>query len=129
MKRIIAAVFFALVLCGAKASFGTDFTDTNLPKLEVGKTTLPEAVALLGTEPTSSAAGRSGAMGYTWQFVNAKTGMFSGKVSSNAKSVTLVFSTDGTFQRILRIQGITLPAADAQRLMTDPAAAQASSTP
>lgn len=127
MKRIITAVLFALVLCGAKSSFGTAFNDTNLPQLEVGKTTLVEAVALLGAEPMTSTAGRSGAMGYTWTHAEAKAGMFSGKVSSKAKSVTLVFSTDGTFQRILRIQGITLSATDAQRLMSEPAA-QAAST-
>ena len=38
------------------------------------------------------------------------------------KQVTLVFNTDGTFQRILRMQGITLDADSHKRLFADPAA-------
>ena len=129
MKRIFAAVVFALVLCGAKASFGDDFKEAGLSQLEVGSTTLPQAVALLGVPPAQSVTGKSGALGHIWMRAEGKSSLWTGKVSSSAKSVTLVFNTDGTFQRILQIQGITLSEADLKRLMADPAAERTASAP
>ena len=129
MKRIFAAVVFALVLCGAKASFGDDFKEAGLSQLEVGSTTLPQAVALLGAAPTQSVTGKSGAIGHTWTRADTKSSLWTGKANSSVKSVTLVFNTDGTFQRILQIHGITLPEDDVKRLIADPAAERTAAAP
>lgn len=123
MLRVIGATLLALLLMAAKAEVGHSFNDGNLPKLEAGKTTLAEAVALLGAEPQFSTVGNSGATAYTWQFVESKASLWTGKSSTQSKLVMLVFNTDGTFQRILQMQGITLDPESHQRLFSAPVAA------
>ncbi len=125
MKRILFALFAVIVLAGAKATIGSDFNADNITQLQINQTTLPEAVALLGAQPTSSAVGASGATAYTWNYIQAKTSLWTGKSSSTNKRAMLVFNTDGTFQRILQLDGVVLPPDEHRRLMTDPAAALA----
>lgn len=120
--KICGALALVICLAAAKATIGVDFNEANLAQLQVDRTTLAEAVALLGTEPQSAQAGATGATAYTWQFVQSKSSMWSGKLATQQKRVVLVFNTDGTFQRILSMQGITLPAESHRRLFTDPAA-------
>lgn len=119
--KLMGALALVILLTAAKATVGTDFNDANLAQLQVDRTTLPEAVALLGGEPRSAEVGASGATAYTWQFVQTKAGAWSGKVATQQKLAVLVFNTDGTFQRILRLQGITLDTESQRRLLTDPA--------
>lgn len=120
--KVCGALALVIFLAAAKATVGADFNDANLPQLQVDATTLPEAIALLGTEPQSAKVGATGATAYTWHYVQSKAGMWSGKVSTEQKLVVLVFNTDGTFQRILQMRGITLDAGSNKRLFTDPAA-------
>lgn len=120
--KVCGALALVILLAAAKATVGVDFNDANLPQLQVDKSTLPETVTLLGTEPQSSQAGATGATAYTWQFVQSKAGMWTGKLATQQKRVVLVFNTDGTFQRILQMQGITLDAESHKRLFADPAA-------
>ncbi|MBZ3921776.1 hypothetical protein Xtri_02740 [Xanthomonas campestris pv. trichodesmae] len=115
------------VLCGAKATLGTDFNAANLTRLEIGRTNLQEAIALLGAPPASSVVGRTGAIGYTWQYTAAKASMWTGKSSVDAKRIVLVFDTDGKFQRILDLQGIPLDPDSHKRLVVEPAARAAAS--
>ena len=121
MKRILFVLFAVVVLAGAKATAGNDFNADNLTQLQINQTTLPQAVALLGAEPESSAVGRSGATSYTWYHVAAKSSLWTGKSSATGKRAMLVFNTDGTFQRILQLDGVVLPPEEHRRLMTDPA--------
>lgn len=125
IKAIPLVALLVLLLCAAKSTIGQNFTEANLPQLQIGVSTLPDAVGLLGAQPQSSQAGASGATAYSWQFIEAKGSMWTGKVQSASKRVVLVFNTDGTFQRILQMDGITLDPATHKRLFTDPAAAYA----
>jgi len=123
LLRVFAAAVLVLGLVAAKSEIGQDFNDANLPKLEIGKTTLQEAVTLLGAQPQISTVGHSGATAYTWQYIESKASLWTGKSSAQSKLVMLVFNTDGTFQRILQMQGITLDPDSHQRLFSAPAAA------
>lgn len=123
--RIAMALLLALVLCAAKAVIGQDFDATQLTRLEVGRSTVEDATHLLGVPPTTTVAGKSGAIGYQWDYIATSASMWTGKVRSSSKSVLLVFNQDGTFQRILRMQGVTLPPDDLRRLMTSPSATAA----
>lgn len=125
MKRILFTLFVVIVLAGAKATVGNDFNADNITQLQINQTTLSQAVALLGAEPASSAVGASGATAYTWHYIQAKASLWTGKSSSTNKRAMLVFNTDGTFQRILQLDGVVLPPDEHRRLMTDPAAALA----
>ncbi|AMV00313.1 outer membrane protein assembly factor BamE domain-containing protein [Xanthomonas citri] len=127
MKRMFWLIAMLCVLCGAKATLGADFEAKNLAQLEVGKTTLQQAIALLGTPPASSVVGRSGATGYRWQYIASKASMWTGQSSTESKQVVLVFGTDGRFQRILELQGIQLDMESHQRLLVEPAAHAAAS--
>ena len=122
MMRIIGALVLALVLCGAKATVGKPFNEAALPQLQVGVTTIDQANTLLGRAADGMQAGQSGAIGYTWTYGEGKSSFWTGKVTGGAKSVTLVFNTDGTFQRIFRLHGITLDPYDMRRLVSEPAA-------
>ncbi|MGH8053573.1 MAG: hypothetical protein ACREP4_06610 [Stenotrophomonas sp.] len=121
MKKILLALVAVILLAGAKSTIGDDFNTNNLTQLQINQTTLPQAVVLLGTQPVGSAVGQSGAVAYTWQYVEAKGSMWTGKSSSTSRRAVLVFNTDGTFQRILQLDGVTLPPSEQQRLMTTPA--------
>ncbi|MGH8037024.1 MAG: hypothetical protein ACREPD_04710 [Stenotrophomonas sp.] len=121
MRKFCLAIAAVVLLTGAKATIGEDFDAANVSKLQVGQTTLPQAVELLGAEPQSSTVGKSGAIAYGWSHVLAKSSMWSGKTSAESKRVVLVFSTDGTFQRILQLSGVQLADADRARLMVEPA--------
>lgn len=125
MMRIIGALVLALLLCGAKATVGKEFNEANLSQLQIGQTTLADATELLGRPADGSQVGQSGAVGHTWTYAQGKSSFWTGNVSSSVKSVTLVFNTDGTFQRIHALRGITLAPEDMQRLVTGPAAARA----
>lgn len=127
MTRIIGALLLVLVLCAAKATVGQPFNDANLPALQPGVTTLEQANALLGRASDGMQVGESGAIGHTWTFAQGKSSFWTGKVSGQAKVAVLVFNPDGTFQRILRLHGITLAPDDMRRLVSDPAAATAAS--
>ncbi|MGH8386135.1 MAG: hypothetical protein ACRESJ_11650 [Pseudomonas sp.] len=122
MRKLYLIVAVLLLLTGAKASIGNDFNAQYLPKLEIGKTTLQEAISLLGTPPAQSNVGVSGATGYTWQRVDSKVGFWSGKVAVSSKQVVLVFSPDGTFQRIFQMKGFQLDPEAHERLFVRPAA-------
>lgn len=122
MKRIFWLVAMLCVLCGAKATSGNDFNTANLPSLQINQTTLQDAIALLESQPTTSQVGVTGATVYTWSFVQAKASVWTGNSSVQQKSVSLVFNQDGTFQRIWRMQGVTLDPGSTKRLFTDPAA-------
>lgn len=119
--KVCAALALVIFLTAAKLTIGADFNNANLPQLQIGKTTLPEAVSLLGVKPEQSEVGVTGATAYTWRYTLSKAGLFT-KEEVKVKQVTLVFNTDGTFQRILRMQGITLDADSHKRLFADPAA-------
>lgn len=126
MKRILFALLCVLALAGwGKSTVGAEFNGANLVQLQVGQSTLADAVQLLGRQPDNSQAGKSGAIGHTWLYTTGEASFWTGKVKSSVKSVTLVFSTDGTFQRIYKLQGIELPPQDRDRLMAMPAAAVA----
>ena len=125
MKKFLLALIAIVVLTGAKATVGHDFKVENIPRLEIGKTTLPEAIALLGSPPQMSTVGASGAVGHTWQHIEVKSSLWTGRSGSTSKSVVLVFNHDGTFQRIFQLSGIVLDPESNRRLMTDPAAALA----
>lgn len=125
MKKLYLAFLALVLLTGAKATVGQEFNAANIAQLEVGKTTLAEAVALLGVEPQSSTVGKSGATAYLWQHVLAKSSVWTGRSDTQIKHVMLVFNTDGTFQRILQLRGIDLDPDDRQRLMDQPAALHA----
>lgn len=125
MRRIIGSLMLVLLLCGVKATAGKDFNDANLPQLQIDQTTLPEATKLLGRPADSTQVGQSGAVGHTWTYVQAKASMWTGNAKTSIKSVMLVFNTDGTFQRILTMEGIVLQPDDIRRLVADPAAARA----
>lgn len=122
VSRIALIALVAFGLMGAKAEVGTAFNEANLLKLEVGKTSLAETIALLGSEPQISTMGGSGAMAYTWQYIESNSSLWTGKSNTQSKLVMLVFNTDGTFQRILQMQGITLDPESHRRLFTAPAA-------
>lgn len=125
--RIIGSLLIVLLMCGAKFMVGKDFNEANLPLLQIGQTTLAEATKLLGRPADNSQVGQSGAVGHTWTFVQSKSSIWAGNVSSSTKSVLLVFNTDGTFQRIITLEGIVLQPEDMRRLVSDPAAAHAAS--
>lgn len=126
MTRIIGALLMVLLMCGLKVTVGTNFNDANLPQLKIGQTTLAEATKLLGRPADSTQVGQSGAVGHTWTYVLTKASMWTGNVKGSTKSVMLVFNTDGTFQRILTMEGIVLSPEDMRRLVAEPAAARAS---
>jgi hypothetical protein len=121
MKRILMAAGLVILLCAATATTGRDFNDAALPQLQIGRTTLAEATSLLGAPPAVTESAPSGAVVHVWTFASGKASFWSGRVSSTSKSVTLVFNADGTLQRIGKLQGIQLSAADLDRLMTKPA--------
>lgn len=125
MKRILLAIAAVLLLAGAKSTIGEDFDAANLQQLQINHTTLPQAVALLGAEPAGSTVGKSGAVAYTWHYTEAKGSMWTGKSSAVSRRAVLIFNTDGTFQRILQLDGVVLPPAEHRRLLADPAAALA----
>ncbi|WP_414604325.1 hypothetical protein [Stenotrophomonas sp. AR029] len=125
MKKLYFAVIALLLLTAAKATVGQEFNANNLAQLEVGKTTLAEAVALLGAEPQSSTVGKSGATAYLWQHVQSKSSVWTGRSDTQLKHVMLVFNTDGTFQRILQLRGVDLDPDARKRLMEQPAALHA----
>lgn len=127
MMRIIGSLLLVLLMCGARATVGKDFNEANLSQLQIGQTTLSEASKLLGRPADNAQVGQSGAVGHTWTYVQAKSSIWTGNVSSSTKSVMLVFNTDGTFQRIYTLQGIVLQPEDMRRLVADPAAAHAAS--
>jgi len=118
LSTVLASV--ALIAACATSKIGQDFKDTNIPLLQPGKTTLDQAVALLGAPPTSSVIGQSGAWGYTWTYIEANANSFSANSTAKSKSVMLVFSTDGTFQRIMSMSGFALAEADRKRLTIVP---------
>lgn len=118
LTAILASMIF-LTAC-ATATVGRDFKDQNLPQIQPGKTTLSDAVALLGTAPMSSVIGKSGAWGYTWTYIEANANTLSGNTTSNHKNVTLIFSTDGTFQRIFSMGGFDMAETDRKRLTNVP---------
>lgn len=119
--RVVAGLALVALLCGAKATNGADFNATNLPQLEIGKSSLQDAISLLGAQPQASQMGITGSLVYTWLYVEAKASIWSGNSSVKRKSVALVFNPDGTFQRIGGMEGITLDPAAMKRLFSDPA--------
>lgn len=121
MKRILFSVLMVLLLAGAKSTVGQPFEAANLSKLVVGETTVQEAEILLGGAPQHAVAGASGAIGYTWEYIESKVSLWTGKGSAKSQRVVLVFGTDGRFQRIFQLDGITLPPEDHQRLFAGPA--------
>ncbi len=125
IRRMLMIVAMVLVLCAAKSTIGTDFKADALPSLDVGKTTLAQATALLGAPPQSSQVGVTGATVYTWSYIEAKASIWTGKGSAVNKRAVLVFNSDGTFQRILQLDGIVLSPADTERLISRPAIAAA----
>ncbi|QQQ00944.1 hypothetical protein [Lysobacter enzymogenes] len=125
MTRILGCFLLVLLMCGFKATVGSNFNEANLPQLKIGQTTLAEATKLLGRPADSTQVGQSGVIGHTWTYVVTKASMWTGNVKGSTKSVMLVFNTDGTFQRILTMEGIVLPSEDMQRLVAEPAAARA----
>ncbi|WP_148649876.1 hypothetical protein [Lysobacter antibioticus] len=127
MMRIVGSLLLVLLMCGAKATIGKEFNEANLSQLQIGQTTLAEAAKLLGRPADDSQVGQSGAVGHTWTYIQSKSSIWTGNVSSSAKSVMLAFNTDGTFQRIFTLQGIALQPEDMRRLVAEPAAAHAAS--
>ena len=74
------------------------------------------------TNSLATQAGQTGALGHTWLFI--KSTVVPGVVESKLKSVMLVFSTDGTFQRVLQMQGIDMSPEDRLRLFALPTVKQ-----
>lgn len=123
MKRMFLALLCVLALSGwGKAESGRDFNGAAVTQLQVGHSTLADAVTLLGRQPDTSQVGQSGAIAHAWIHVTGKSSFWTGNVQASIKSVTLVFASDGTFQRILKLQGIELATQDRNRLMTPPPA-------
>ncbi|MGB5908740.1 MAG: hypothetical protein WBG87_15060 [Stenotrophomonas maltophilia] len=124
MKRILFAALVALLLTAATSTVGRPFEAGNLSKLVVGETTIHDAERLLGGSPQHAVAGASGAIGYTWEYIESKVSLWSGKGAVKSQRVVLIFGTDGRFQRIFQLDGIVLPPEDHQRLFAGPKKAE-----
>ncbi|HGM5881364.1 TPA: hypothetical protein ACKP5P_001453 [Stenotrophomonas maltophilia] len=122
LLRIASCALLVLVLCAAKATVGADFRAEQLGRLEVGKSTLQDAISALGTSPQNSQIGITGSAVYTWTFVESKVNWFTARGSVETKQVVLVFNPDGSFQRISDMQGVVLDPPTMKRLFIDPAA-------
>ncbi|MDH2180153.1 MULTISPECIES: hypothetical protein [Stenotrophomonas] len=122
LLRIASSALLVLVLCAAKATVGADFRAEQLARLEVGKSTLQDAITALGTSPQNSQIGITGSAVYTWTFVESKVNWFTARGSVETKQVVLVFNPDGSFQRISDMQGVALDPPTMKRLFIDPAA-------
>ncbi len=115
MKLITVLLVLAAIMAGcATATVGADFDGSKLPALQPGVTTFEQAVVLLGRKPNTTTAGQSGALGHQWVYVRSDAA--AGSVTTQTKSAMLVFNVDGTFQRLLSVQGIDLAQQDRQRL-------------
>lgn len=115
MKRTITWLLGLAVVAGcATATIGSEFNARGLVNLKPGSTTFGEATALLGRGPDRTMTGQSGALGHTWSFIRADASPTG--VNSTNRSVTLVFNVDGTFQRVLQLQGIELSPEERTRL-------------
>lgn len=125
LLRVALSALLVLVLCAAKATVGADFRAEQLARLEVGKSTLQDAISALGTPPHNSQIGITGSAVYTWMFVESKVNWFTARGSVDTKQVVLVFNPDGSFQRISDMQGVSLDAPTTKRLFIDPAAGAA----
>jgi outer membrane protein assembly factor BamE (lipoprotein component of BamABCDE complex) len=99
----VALLATSLLSGCATATIGADFDSTKLAQLERGKTTVPQASALLGRTPDTTLAGASGALAHTWRYIESTATL--GRVSSANKSAMLIFNTDGTFQRVMQLTG------------------------
>jgi len=121
-RKLLLAGTMVLALCAAKATNGVDFKDGNLAQLEIGRSSLQDAISLLGTSPQASQVGVTGSLVYTWLYVEATASMWTGNSKVKRRSLQLVFNPDGTFQRIGDMEGVMLDPATMKRLFSDPAA-------
>ena len=117
--KVVMAVLLALVLCAAKSEFGADFDPTALTRLEPGVTRYEQVITELGGPPQQTVTLPQGII-RTWSYAQGKASMWTGKISTTARSATLQFSLDGNFQRVLGIQGFELPPDQVARLMQPP---------
>lgn len=125
MSKGKIGAFVAVCLCTllsacATATVGRDFNDKNLAQMEVGRTTIDQATALLGAPPTDSVHTAKGNWAYEWKYVRSQANSFTSNVETGVKDVTLVFSGDGKLIGIVRLAGIELNAGDRARLAAIP---------
>jgi hypothetical protein len=106
-----------LVACHtARVTHGADFTETNLTRFEVGKTTFDQVKAYLGTSPRGSTVREDGLTLHRWQFIHAEAGAFRG-VRSTGKTVSLLFDRNDIFVGIAMLHGFDLTTEERRRLM------------
>jgi len=103
MRFMVTVVVAAIALAGCGATSGTKVTDEQLQKLEVGKTTYTEAVALLG-RPNYDTVMSGGKRVVTYAYSEFKArpetfipfaGAFVGGSDGHSQAITLAFDKDG----------------------------------
>lgn len=117
MTRLILALGLVLALTGAKANFGCDFKEAGLASVAPGQSTKADVASALACEPASTAAAAGGKMVYVWMHSSAKSSMWTGRTSSQARTVSMVFTADGKLDRVLNVQGFQLDPAETKRLL------------
>jgi hypothetical protein len=117
MKSLLLSLCLVAALAGcATATVGAEFQSGNLSKLQPGTTTLQQATELLGTAPQKSSI-EAGEQVYQWLFVRSHANTFVSSTQTSVQSAVLVFDANGKLRGIRRLQGISLPSEDAQRLL------------
>ena len=106
----VASLLVALLLT-ACASGGRAFHAERLAELQPGRTTLPEAVEILG-EPEQVIAGDRGAVVAHW--LHVRSSAWSGR--TEIQQVAVRFGAGGRMDRVLRLQGVPIAEADRNRL-------------
>lgn len=97
-------VFLVLTSCARQISstIGQDFNISKTSQFIVGKTTISEAEAIMGSPPIQTIKNKEGRTALVWKYISVEvnSNISGGTSSTTSKSVTLVFDEQNKFLRV-----------------------------